>query len=187
MGLRPALQDTYATQVGIRGVSALNRCQVENCVSFKPPLTSAEFGSLNDSLKEQADDIREVVRAYGKHRDGHYGFNSRDFSADHGLDTNVVNLLIRTAKACWLKDNNDVDFKGVILKSPEHFVKAYLNQRSSDKSTAGKLSYKAKEIAMLVNEPVTPVDRAGRIREYGEGEFALSVGNRIRGVVVRIR
>jgi hypothetical protein len=70
LGLRPALQDTYAAQVGIWGVSVLNRCQGENCVSFKPPLTAflqnlkgERFVAVTDNEYRE---LREILLAEQK-------------------------------------------------------------------------------------------------------------------------
>lgn len=147
----------------------------------KAHLLTDSFGSLEDSVGAIVDDIRTLVTTFARIPGLR---NAREFANTHGIDIGMANMLIRSVATLWVTGAYGDQFKAVVLKHPAAFVRAYLGQHGSDKSTSTKLSYKTSDVVAKLHDHIVPMDNRGRFREYGHGESALITGTQCHGVVI---
>lgn len=142
---------------------------------------NATFGNLDDAVDDIVDEIRHCLIEYASW----YKIGSMYDQAPEivkGLGTNLLNTLRRTAIAGMISegDNSKQRHLAVVLSNPVPFIKGYL-ALSSDRSTIGKMQYKADEIATKLH--MRSEDFKGKVRVYSVNDSNVEVVSK-RGLVV---
>ena len=135
------------------------------------------FGNLDEAVDDMVAQIRTCLIQYARWT------TSRDPSfvpppAVQGIGPALLNTLRRTALVGNVSEgeNSKQRHMAIVLGEPVSFVKSYL-ALSGDRSTVGKMQFKADEIAAKLN--MRPVSGDDRVRVYN----AAGVYNK-RGAVV---
>ena len=146
------------------------------------------FGSLDEGMTEAANEIRDVLLRVAALKLSGIDLDSRKFAGKYGLDHNIVQMAIRTLHIGWVRDKDGLAHRVAYLRKPEHFVKSYLNQGSTDRSSAGKLAYKARDIGNMLSVATdlkVPLDTRGRVRIYAGTDTILpGNGEQVGGVIL---
>jgi len=129
-------------------------------------MLSVAHGTLEDTLREVADQIGDRLMEYGR-------YPRRPWNRDE-LDFKAYQHLRAHADLRYTKGGGEV----LVIKRLEGFVRVYLTS-TEDKSTAAKLAYRAEEIARLIDQRA-PGERL-RLFRRSECEGA---GEQERGALV---
>lgn len=140
------------------------------------------FGNLDDAVNDVVAEIRHCLIVYAS-------WNKLHPTPDvvQGLGQNLLNTLKRTTVVGYVSEgeNSKRRHKAIVLGEAVAFVKSYLSL-SGDRSTIGKMLYKADVIAARLHMRSEPY--SGKVRVYeSDGSNGLSVETaEKRGVVVFI-
>ncbi len=138
------------------------------------------FGNLDDTVDDVAAEIRRCLISYAQ-------WNKSNPPPDvvQGLGQNLLNTLKRTAVVGYVSEgeNSRRRRKAIVIGDAVKFVKGYLTL-SEDRSTIGKMQYKAEVIATKLH--MRPEQCSGKVRVYSsDGTTGPSVEREEkRGVVI---
>lgn len=140
------------------------------------------FGNLDDTVDDVVAELRRCLISYAQ-------WNKLHPAPDvvQGLGQNLLNTLKRTAVVGYVSEggNSRRRRKAIVIGDPVKFVKSYLSL-SDDRSTIGKMHYKADVIATKLH--MRPEPYSGKVRVYdSDGTAGTSIEQEEkRGVVVFI-
>ena len=137
------------------------------------------FGNIDEAVDDIVAEIRNCLIQYA--RWNQFGIpNAAPPDVVAGIGSQLLNTLKRTAIVGDVSrgDSSKERFSGIVLGEPVPFVKSYL-ALSGDRSTVGKMQYKADEIAAKLN--MRPGSGEERVRVYDS--TGVCIGQK-RGIVV---
>lgn len=144
---------------------------------------NATFGNLDDAIDDVVDEIRHCLIEYAAWwKDGSIYDQASEIVK--GLGTNLLNTLRRTAIVGNVSkgENSKQRHLAVVLSNPVPFIKGYI-ALSSDRSTVGKLQYKADEIATKLH--MRGESHQGKVRVYSVKGVSEEMVSK-RGIVIFI-
>jgi hypothetical protein len=141
------------------------------------------FGELDDTLDDIVDGLRRCLWIYALWIESGGDFRDTPHIVE-GLGRGLIETLKRTSVTGYINkgDGSRGRAFGLVLGDAEKFVQAYLNL-AGDRSTIGKVAYKAHDIAERLH--MRPGDISNRVRVYTSDDetIASEVANK-RGAVV---
>lgn len=144
---------------------------------------NATFGNLDDASDDVVDEIRHCLIEYATWcKDGSIYEQAPEIVK--GLGINLQNTLRRTAIVGNVSEgeNSKQRHLAVVLSNPVPFIKDYISL-SADRSTIGKLHYKADEIAAKLH--MRSEGHQGKVRVYSVDGMNAELANK-RGIVIFI-
>ncbi len=141
-------------------------------------LLNETFGSLDDSVNDIVDEIQKCLIRFASHSNNLY-LQPSDLA---GLSHDLINTLRRTTVTGLVSEggNSKSRRKAIVLSDPVPFIKRYIAQ-SGDRSTIGKMQYKADAIAAKLHMRTEPYKSNARVRVYDEK--GKEIDNK-RGIVI---
>lgn len=131
-----------------------------------------QYGTLEDSVDDLVDQIRECLKSFGTHFEPEYGFRYMPPQVA-GLGSKLVQTLQRTTTIGLVSEGSGSKNrrKALVLGQPAEFVKSYI-ALSGDSSTVGKLQYKADLIVSKLH--MRPGNTQDKVRIYASAEKCKS-------------
>ncbi|MEI7431678.1 MAG: hypothetical protein WCL27_14585, partial [Betaproteobacteria bacterium] len=145
---------------------------------------NATFGNLDDTVDDLVNEIRHCLIKYARWIvEGNTYSNPPD--AVQGVGSRLQQTLKRKACIGYVSEGGGSKRrrKSIVLSDPVPFIKSYL-ALSDDRSTVGKMQYKADIIAGKLH--MRPEPFSGKVRIYAtdsKASFAVVTANK-RGIVV---
>jgi hypothetical protein len=142
------------------------------------------FGNLDDSVDDVVDEIHHCLIEYARWIDEGGGFGNPP-DAVQGVGTRLQQMLKRKTCIGYVGEGGGSKRrrKGIVLGDPVPFIKSYL-ALSDDRSTVGKMQYKADIIAAKLH--MRSESFSGKVRVYaadGKAGHGVVKANK-RGIVV---
>jgi hypothetical protein len=144
---------------------------------------SAEFGDIGSELRLIAKRVRNLFRRYEQLHKSNNDSHALSGS-DLGISQPLFNLIKEQCKVGYVKIGDSAQL-AIQMPNAAAFISSYINQPGADKSTAGKFSQKADEIARLAHCLDNADGHSGNTRLY-ESRKLKGNPRRGKGLVILI-